>query len=132
MAILLTTARVDVADVKDIIETSLTDSEINAFINSANRLVNATVALTGIDSSILTEIEQWLSAHFLAIRDQRVEREKVGGEWEATYQGKTEKGLSSTTYGQQAIILDYTGTLASLGQKAATIQVWSEYDDDDD
>lgn len=127
MAELLDTARVSPDDVLDIIDTLLTEDQINAFINSANVLVNNKLTNLGLGEDLLAEIEKWLSAHFLAIRDQIPSRERVD-KWDATYQGKTDMGLRSTTYGQQALALDYTGTLAALGQQGVVIQVWSEYD----
>jgi hypothetical protein len=128
MATLDPDARVEPDEVKEIIDTSLTDSQINAFINSAHYLIQANLLNKGLSANILTQIELWLSAHFLAIRDQRVESEGVAGEWQARYQGKTGMGFSATTYGQQALLLDTTGTLASAGLKAITFEVYSEQD----
>lgn len=130
MATLLATARVDADDVKEIIDTNLTDDQINAFINGANLLVQAKLLDKNLGDDLLTEIEKWLAAHFLSTRDQRVEREKVGGEWEATYQGKTEMGLDATTYGQQAKALDWSGTLATLGLKSISLEVYGPYAND--
>lgn len=121
-------ARVSADDVKEIIETSLTDSQINAFINTAHHHVQDNLLNKGLSASKLTQIELWLSAHFLAIRDQRVESEGVAGEWQARYQGKTGMGFEATTYGQQALMLDTTGTLASSGLKPVTFEVYSERD----
>lgn len=128
MTQLADTARTDPDAVKEIIETSLEGEALNPFINMAHYLVNEKLGPQGIPLPLLGEIERWLAAHYVAIYDPRVQQESVGGEWSATYQGKTGQGLAATTYGQQALIADYTGTLAALGQQGIIIKAWSEYD----
>ena len=124
---LLSTARVTPAEVKEIIDTSLTGDELNPFINAANNLIQSKLLNLGLGTQDLIEIEKWLSAHFVAIYDPRVESESVGGEWQTKYQGKTDMGLKSTTYGQMALTLDWTSTLATLGLKRGTVYVYSNY-----
>lgn len=127
MATLDADARTSAVLITDIIETDLPEGQINAFANTAHRMVNLHLASSGLSATILTEIETWLAAHFVSMRDQRVQQEKVD-EWSATFQGKTAMGLQATLYGQQALALDSTGTLAALGLKKAVIQVFSEQD----
>lgn len=127
MATLLADARVDADDVKEIVDTDLTDVQINAFINTAHRYVDANLLGKSLDADTLTDIELWLSAHFLSMRDPRVSSVSANG-LSASYQGKTGEGLKATLYGQQALALDASGTLASLGQKRAVFEVWSEKD----
>jgi len=128
MAALDPDARIEPDRLREIIETDLADSVVNAFINSAHYYVQDNLLNKGLSATALTQIKLWLSAHFLAIRDQRVESEGVAGEWQARYQGKTGMGFEATTYGQQALMLDTTGTLASAGLKAVTFEVYSEQD----
>ena len=129
MASLVSGARVDADGVKEIVDTDLTNAQINNFINAAHLLVvQADLAGSGLAEALLVEIERWLSAHFLSIRDKRVEQESVGGEWSAKYQGKTDMGLEATTYGQQALALDTSGELAATGLKRATLEVYSYVD----
>ena len=109
MAILDATARVTAAQVQEIISTKISIETINAAINTAHHLVDAKLASSGLGTDLLTDIELWLSAHFVAIRDPRSKSESIGD--------------YSTTYGQQAIALDYTGTLASMGLKKATLNM---------
>lgn len=127
MATLVSDARVDVDDVKDIIDTELTDAQINAFINAANAIVDNQLADTGQPAATLALIEMWLAAHLLATRDQRVARETVA-DADYEYQGKTGMGLEATFYGQQALILDTSGRLEKGAAKRATFRVWSESD----
>lgn len=122
MATLDADARVTVAQVQEIISTKLSPETICAAINTAHHLVDAKLADSGLGSELLIDIELWLSAHFVAIRDPRAESERIG-DYSATYQGKTDMGLKATTYGQQAIALDYTGTLAAMGLKKATLNI---------
>lgn len=128
MATLDSSARIEPDELREIIDTDLGDSILNAFINSAHYFIQENLLGKGLSANILTQIELWLSAHFLAIRDQRVESEGVAGEWQARYQGKTAMGFEATTYGQQALALDTSGTLASVGLKAVTFEVYSEQD----
>ncbi len=106
-------ARVTVNDVKDIIETSMVDDQLRAFINTAHRMVVDLLTGEGLAENTLTEIERYLTAHLLTLRDPRPQREKIGLEYSVTYQGKSEMGLQATQYGQMALTLDTTGKLAS-------------------
>lgn len=111
--------------VKEIIDSDLTDARINAFINLA---YFATVPLAdklddcgGADA--LCEIQLWLAAHFLTIYERQTKSESVGGEWSVTYFGQDGLGLEASLYGQQALAMDCSGTLAKAGLKRAVMQV---------
>lgn len=132
MATLNADARITVEELLDIIDTDLEESQINAFINTANNLVTAKLEDSGLDSTMLHDIELWLSAHFVCMRDMRAKSEDIAGEYRVTYQGETKTGLDATLYGQQALLLDYTGTLAALGLKKAWIEVFCEAEADVD
>jgi hypothetical protein len=106
------------ADVREILQTSLTDPQLEAFILPANAVVEA--HLVGEDcmtDELLFEIERWLAAHFASIRDKasRVTSEKIG-DAEETYGNKTGFGLNYTPYGQQVKFLDCTGNLDTLDE----------------
>jgi len=115
-------ARTSVALVRDVISTVLADSQINAFINTAHMMVETRLGSKNLDNALLTQIETWLSAHLLSARDQRKKQTKVG-DMQVTYQGETGMGLQSTIYGQQVLVLDPTGTMATTSLKRAVIQV---------
>jgi len=106
-------ARVSSNEVEEIIDTDL--SELTPFITAASQLVDG---ITGLGSATLKEIERWLAAHFVAIRDQRTVKDSIGDS-SHTYGGKTGMGLDFTSYGQMAKALDTTGHLASLSLKKA-------------
>ena len=106
--------RVTTAEVKAIIDTDLTD--LSVFITAADQLVDqVAVADSSLAAASLKEISRWLSAHFTAIRDQQASKSTVGPT-SYTYWGKTAMGFEFTAYGQQALLLDTTGTLVKLSK----------------
>ena len=111
-------ARVTTAEVKEIIDTDLAD--LSAFITVAGLQVDNIAAKGLLSTAELKEIERWLSAHFTAIRDKRTVKDNVGDS-SHTYEGKTGMGLEFTRYGQQALLLDTTGTLRESGKRRATM-----------
>lgn len=121
------TARTTTAAVKLIIGTTLTDAQIQAFIDTATLVVDANLLDKGLSTDLLTQIETWLAAHLLSMRDQRTSARKIG-DVSFTYQGQTGLGLDATLYGQQVKLLDTSGTLASLGRRRASVTVYSEAD----
>lgn len=115
-------ARVTEAEVKEIIDTDLTVEQVTPFLKASNLLVTDVLTDQGYSVDLLKEIERWLAAHFVAIRDPRTVREKIG-EAEDTYQGKFGEGLSSTSYGQQVMLLDYKGVLAEIAQAKGGVEL---------
>jgi hypothetical protein len=112
-------ARTTSGEVAGIIETDGTIS-LSPFITAASSLVDW---LQGKDtdgelsSSLLTEIEKWLAAHFYAHRDQLLSS-KSTSKASGSFQGQTGMVLSSTQYGQTAMLLDVTGILAARSKQA--------------
>lgn len=123
-------ARTTLDAIKDIYDTSLTDSQLMAFMNDANLFVTEELVGLGMSAARLEAIEKYLAAHFASLRDVRTERESIGGEWSFTVQGETGMNLDATFYGQQAKLLDTTGTLDKLGAnlKRASINVLTDVD----
>jgi len=106
--------RTTVSAVEGIIEVdSTTISDITPFIAVANELVTECCASAGYSESRLELLERWLTAHFYAIRDPRVDTEKAGSV-SVKYQYKVDLGFNVTTYGQQALLLDTAGGLIEL------------------
>jgi len=118
--------RVTEAEVLEIIDVDSSITNLIPFITAASLLVDEVLSDdTALSSSLLKEIERWLSAHFIAIRDPRVEMEKVG-EAQNTYALGVKLGvrasmLDSTPYGQQAKALDITGRLSAIGKRRAEL-----------
>ena len=78
------TTRVSPADVKEIKETDLADNVVQVWINAANAIVTAAIGCIGDDEDLLTQIELFLSAHFIELLEpgsgSRIKREKTGKE----------------------------------------------------
>jgi hypothetical protein len=114
-------ARVDAEQVRDIISTGLTDGQVNAMINTAHLVIEERLGDKRLSASLLGQIELWLAAHYVCMRDPRKKQVKVD-DTSVTYQGETGMGLKATSYGQQAMDLDPTGTLASTSMKRASLR----------
>lgn len=103
------------AQVKAIITTSIADT--SSFINTATILVNNVLADQGLDSSLVDQITLYLSAHFVCLTEENggLRRSRLG-ESDESYKvpGDKDTGLASTRYGQTAMLMDTSGTLAGL------------------
>ena len=116
-------ARATEAMVKKIIDTDLADEQITPFLAAANTMVTDLLLGENYSATTLEEIERWLAAHFVAVRDPQITQEKIG-DVQATYEGKTGMGLNSTRYGQQVMVLEHHGILARLasGKRPAEVK----------
>ena len=114
-------ARTTESDVNDIFNNDLDSASLSAWIDMASSVVDDIAAKdSSITSTRLTQIEKLLAAHYASAQDQRISntsRETAS----VTYQGDTGMNLQGTKYGQQAIQLDPTGTLSTLGKPTASI-----------
>lgn len=122
-------ARTNTALVKEIITTRQTD--LTAFISAANMVVTEKLSDSGLGTATLAEIERWLAAHFLTCMERQPISKKIGESAE-TYSWSKGPGLSQTTYGQAAILLDTTGTLSKLGKHKILFDVAMDLPTDTD
>lgn len=108
--------RTDSQKVAGIIEV---DPEIglDPFIETASALVDEVEKEADHSADRLELIERWLSAHFYAMRDPRATQERAGPVAQ-TLQSRVDLNLANSHYGQQAMVLDTSGVLAALNQKA--------------
>lgn len=122
--------RVTATEVKQIIDTSLSDTVIEAYIAAANPVVTEVLGSdTTITDALRKEIERWLTAHLIASTQERQAKEEGAGGAYIKYQGITGKGLESTLYGQQVLALDSTGKMrGKLTGKAASITAVPSFD----
>ncbi len=92
--------------------------DLTPFILPANELVTEFCGEAGYTDGRLELIERYLAAHFYTLRDPRTTDEKAG-DIAATYQSKVDLFLSTSHYGQHAMLLDTAGGLAELNKQQA-------------
>jgi hypothetical protein len=114
--------RTTIAEVRALIVTTLLDAGVTAYITAANNFV--TTHLDGLlDDDLLAEIERWIAAHYIAGTQERMAKREEAGTAKVEYVGDTEMGLNGTFYGQTAISLDSTNTLAQVSKGLGKIQI---------
>lgn len=89
-------------------------------ITVATTIVDEKLAPTGKHSeAALRNLELFLAAHFatLTVKEGPIEMNRIGAVTER-YHDIYEAGLNATRFGQQAIVLDTTGTLAGMSAQA--------------
>jgi hypothetical protein len=84
--------------------------DLTVHIRAANFLINEIITAP-LTTAHLKEIERWLSAHFVAVCDPRIDTEKAGPV-SVKYLQKVGMNLYETTFGQQAVALDTSQALA--------------------
>jgi hypothetical protein len=117
-------ARTNVDDLKSLIESDKEDEALEAFVDIANLLVNEQLVGKGLSDAMLTKIELYLAAHFLAVVTE------LGGLVRDSYGSASVQlsdvygpGLGSTRFGQTALVLDTTATL----QRISTVKNRAEF-----
>ena len=116
--------RVTEAEVLEIMpaDTTLIAATILPYITSANAFVTDLLE-AHLDSTILVEVEKWLSAHMATVTRERLSKEAGAGGAYIKYAGMWGEELASTQFGQMALMLDTSNTLRNLkeGRKEAYI-----------
>ncbi len=108
----------------DVIAIRPTTQEVLPFLLTASTLVDTYLAQAGLPIALLATIETWLTAHFMAVADPQVTKKDLGDTSVTYAHGTLGKGLESTSYGQQVLLLDTSGTLIGVGtRKRASIWV---------
>lgn len=123
--------------VREVIQTSYTDAEIEGLIATAVALFKSRLGSSYYDPDVQVEILRWLTAHYISVRGSQSEvtnasggpvvEEKIGdasvkyasssSSYFSSSSSATMMNLKTTFYGQQAISLDHTGRLSNLGGK---------------
>lgn len=102
------------ADVKAVINTS---SNTASMIATAEVIVSEVLQGKGLSADLLKQITIYLAAHFVCLKDEYggLRRSKMG-EADESYRvpGDKDTGLAATRYGQQAMMLDVSGSLAAV------------------
>jgi len=122
--------RTTAAEVKEIMENCTTsDAIVGSLIIAASAVVDQVYSTdTEIGSTLLAEIERWLTAHMLASSLNRTGSNEKVGDASITYTGKWGLGLDSTPYGQMVKQLDTTGKIAKMGKAAASMYAVKNFD----
>ena len=109
-------ARVSAVQVKEVIDTSLTDATILAsMIDTANLYIDTHLLAQGHSADILEKIELYLAAHIVALTEERgsLRGGKFGDASEFLSDVYSE-GFKATRFGQLAVSLDTSGVLAAV------------------
>lgn len=130
MADLAGTARVRHLDIQEITESQLDEPIVNAFINTANQLVENLLVGQGLGEETLTEIEKYLTAHFMTLLEPKAHSEQIDTEYRVTYQGQTKMRLEASFYGQTALLLDSSGSLQRASEELKSVRFVVHGDDE--
>ena len=121
-------SRTTYIEVQEIIPDTISATVIDSFITIASTIVDNTVATSGMDDTLLEQIEQFLTAHLLYTTVKRQVQNKSVGDASESY-AKLGEGLKATTYGAIVAQLDYTGILVNTGKSTAKIEAIPSFDD---
>lgn len=110
------------ADVQKLIDNSAAD--VTLFIDIATNFVDAQLLSYGFSDTTLKYLETFLAAHFavLALEKGALAEQSIG-EAKEKYHNVYKAGLASTRFGQQAITLDTSGTLAEIAAQAEGVPI---------
>ncbi len=120
----MATARVSSAEVKEVIQTDLTD--LTPFIRGANQIISDRLSGQNLSEDTLKEVERWLAAHLLASTNRdnsthNIKESKTGDAWEKYTENTSSTGIGSTPYGEMAKMLDPSNLLSVAGKRTARI-----------
>lgn len=97
------------AEIKAISDVTLPD--LQPFVAVSTSVVDSLLADKGLSDSLLRNIGIYLSAHFAYLKEGQIKSEKIGDS-STTFNVESGKGFCSTTFGQMAVTLDTSKTLA--------------------
>ena len=122
-------SRTSAKEVKEILDTSLSNTIIGSFIRTANIIVTDILGSdTTLSATQKEEIERWLTAHLIGITKERATTKEKLGEAAVEYAGTFGKGLEQTSWGQMVLQLDTCGQFANLGKKDINITAITSFE----
>jgi hypothetical protein len=93
-------------------------ADLSGFLATAQAITAEYLTDVGLSSTLQDQVTIYLAAHFavLGLEGGGLQRKKMG-EADESYKtpGDKDLGFKSTRFGQMALILDSSGTLASIG-----------------
>lgn len=106
------------AEIKNVVDTSLTEEQVTPFLRTANVLMDRAVLAGGgtYAAADLRETEIWLAAYLLCSRDPRVKSETTDDAF-GTYDVES--------YWAKVVLLDPTGRLAGMKDAKIAARVWA-------
>lgn len=107
---------VTAADVRMLIDTSIEDTVIDFHATQAIAFLDSITWNDTLDATVRSNLELWMTAHFIAISIDRTAMKEKVGESSIDYVQEFGTGLNATRYGQMAISLDPTNTLVVVSK----------------
>lgn len=90
------------------------DADLTQFIATAQAVLDYHFASSTIDAGVLEQIGIYLAAHYATVTDPSIKQMTLNSSSMTFALPHLTQGLNSTTFGQQAVSLDYTKTLSNL------------------
>jgi hypothetical protein len=115
-------ARTTYTLVKQVMQTGLTNDEIDEIIEFATRIITRQLDGEGLTADQLTDIETYIAAHLIAIGKERQTYTEKIGDIMLIFQKNPKGFFEQTTYGQMALFLDSSGKLQASAMKRATFR----------
>lgn len=110
-----------VSEVRIVIKTSLTDGEVQTFIDDAVLIAELCPALVLSSVNIQKSAVKWLAAHLISTTNSGMLTQRSIGDASDSYVAPAlGSGLKSTSYGQRALLL--APELATIGKPEP--QLW--------
>lgn len=115
-------------DVRVIMTTTLTDTQIDSVILEAEAFAAACPAIESASAIIQASILKWITAHMISVITGAggVVTAEALGDASKSYAAPMQtrgNGLNATRFGQMALMLETTGCLARLGQPGVKFEV---------
>lgn len=124
---------ISVSDVQSVIDTDLDVLDIQKYIVTANLIVSEELASSGLSSSRRDQIAKYLAAHFCTLKEPQGRLTELDTDGtRQKFAGSYGSGLRSSPFGQTALMLDTTGTLAAIADdQRPTMQFDAWFEDYD-
>lgn len=113
-------------EVKAIIATTLGDAAVDAFVADALLFVEDCPAVALVSASKQKAIIKYLAAHLIVCSNPTlatVTQRSLGDASDSYAVAPAGNDLRSTTFGQQALLLETSGCLEGLGKRKAFVEV---------
>lgn len=111
--------------VKEIVTTGKSDSVVSSIIDDAALMVEDCVS--SLTAERQEAIIKYVAAHVIALSDAKgsgaVSSEKLGDAQKSYAAAHLGQHIHSTSYGQQAVMLDPNGCIAQIGKRPAKVRL---------